>query len=29
MTEFREQIRTIVTSPQNIIPFLAIGRVVY
>lgn len=29
MNEFREEIRKIVTCPQNILPFLAIGRIVY
>lgn len=29
MTDFRDKIRKIVTAPQNILPFLAIGRVVY
>jgi ATP-dependent RNA helicase DOB1 len=29
MNDFREKIRKIVTSPQNILPFLAIGRVVF
>jgi len=29
MTDFREKIRMVVTAPQNILPFLAIGRVVY